>query len=80
MEQLVARWAHNPKVTGSSPVPATSRTVKVALKAFLWRFLLLAPSTTPPLTLPMVSFKVRAMAEGISFLLGGVGNEVLVLG
>ena len=23
MEQLVARWAHNPKVTGSSPVPAT---------------------------------------------------------
>jgi hypothetical protein len=20
---LVARWAHNPKVTGSSPVPAT---------------------------------------------------------
>ena len=25
MEQLVARWAHNPKVTGSSPVPATSK-------------------------------------------------------
>jgi hypothetical protein len=23
MEQLVARWAHNPEVTGSSPVPAT---------------------------------------------------------
>ena len=23
MEQLVARRAHNPKVTGSSPVPAT---------------------------------------------------------
>ena len=23
VEQLVARWAHNPKVTGSSPVPAT---------------------------------------------------------
>ena len=23
MEQSVARWAHNPKVTGSSPVPAT---------------------------------------------------------
>jgi hypothetical protein len=22
---LVARWAHNPKVTGSSPVPATSK-------------------------------------------------------
>ena len=25
MEQLVARWAHNPKVTGSSPVPATTK-------------------------------------------------------
>ena len=25
VEQLVARWAHNPKVTGSSPVPATKR-------------------------------------------------------
>ena len=24
VEQLVARWAHNPKVTGSSPVPATN--------------------------------------------------------
>jgi hypothetical protein len=23
VEQLVARWAHNPKVIGSSPVPAT---------------------------------------------------------
>ena len=23
VEQLVARWAHNPKVSGSSPVPAT---------------------------------------------------------
>ena len=25
VEQLVARWAHNPKVIGSSPVPATER-------------------------------------------------------
>ena len=25
MEQLVARWAHNPKVVGSSPAPATSK-------------------------------------------------------
>ncbi len=25
VEQLVARWAHNPKVTGSSPVSATNR-------------------------------------------------------
>ena len=24
MEQLVARWAHNPKVAGSSPAPATT--------------------------------------------------------
>ena len=24
MEQLVARWAHNPKVVGSSPAPATT--------------------------------------------------------
>ena len=23
MEQLVARWAHNPKAVGSSPAPAT---------------------------------------------------------
>jgi len=23
VEQLEARWAHNPKATGSSPVPAT---------------------------------------------------------
>ena len=23
MEQLVARWAHNPKVIGSNPIPAT---------------------------------------------------------
>jgi hypothetical protein len=25
MEQLVARWAHNPKVGGSSPPPATKK-------------------------------------------------------
>ena len=24
VEQLVARWAHNPKVVGSSPAPATT--------------------------------------------------------
>ena len=28
MEQLVARRAHNPKVTGSSPVPATTKDTK----------------------------------------------------
>jgi hypothetical protein len=27
VEQLVARWAHNPKVTGSSPVPATIHSI-----------------------------------------------------
>ncbi len=27
MEQLVARWAHNPKVVGSSPAPATRKPV-----------------------------------------------------
>ena len=26
VEQLVARWAHNPKVGGSSPSPATKTT------------------------------------------------------
>ncbi len=25
VEQLVARWAHNPKVAGSSPAPATKK-------------------------------------------------------
>ena len=29
MEQLVARRAHNPKVTGSSPVPATIETLSL---------------------------------------------------
>jgi hypothetical protein len=33
MEQLVARWAHNPKVTGSSPVLAT----KVKRKPLIFR-------------------------------------------
>jgi hypothetical protein len=29
MEQLVARWTHNPEVTGSSPFPATKHPVGV---------------------------------------------------
>ena len=33
VEQLVARWAHNPKVIGSSPVPATR---KGAFSAFFF--------------------------------------------
>ena len=37
VEQLVARWAHNPKVAGSSPAPATMSTYKVLLvKKFRW--------------------------------------------
>ena len=31
MEQLVARRAHNPKVAGSNPVPATKRSSGVAV-------------------------------------------------
>ncbi len=34
MEQLVARWAHNPKVTGSSPVPATRNPLYVKYLGF----------------------------------------------
>jgi hypothetical protein len=29
MEQLAARWAHNPKVAGSSPAPATQNRKEV---------------------------------------------------
>ncbi len=39
MEQLVARRAHNPKVTGSSPVPATIRTLEM-VSFFCFRDLL----------------------------------------
>ena len=35
VEQLVARWAHNPKVAGSSPVPATQKKPSICL-AFLF--------------------------------------------
>ncbi len=34
MEQLAARWAHNPKVAGSSPAPAT----KEASASFFYIF------------------------------------------
>ena len=36
VEQLVARWAHNPKVTGSSPVPATKIEGFQKWKSFLF--------------------------------------------
>ena len=32
VEQLVARWAHNPKVVGSSPAPATTGELQFSLK------------------------------------------------
>ncbi len=34
MEQLVARWAHNPKVVGSSPAPATFKSQKIFSSGF----------------------------------------------
>ena len=34
MEQLVARRAHNPKVVGSSPAPATRRPFQNSERAF----------------------------------------------
>ncbi len=35
VEQLVARWAHNPKVVGSSPAPATKpKPVPAKVRAF----------------------------------------------
>ncbi len=38
MEQLVARRAHNPKVTGSSPVPATiEKNLSFLAKVFLFK-------------------------------------------
>ena len=35
MEQLVARWAHNPKVVGSSPAPATKK-ILILCKDFFY--------------------------------------------
>ena len=32
IEQSVARWAHNPKVAGSSPAPATTKDGSVFLQ------------------------------------------------
>ena len=36
VEQLVARWAHNPKVVGSSPAPATQNAWQLC-RAFLFK-------------------------------------------
>ncbi len=40
MEQLVARRAHNPKVTGSSPVPATIKDTRNSV-LFLFQHMLM---------------------------------------
>lgn len=39
MEQLAARWAHNPKVVGSSPAPATNRNPYDYRKGFFYMLL-----------------------------------------
>ncbi len=39
MEQLVARWAHNPKATGSSPVPATREKDPASAGFFVFRLI-----------------------------------------
>ena len=36
MEQLVARWAHNPKAAGSSPAPATTIRLCTVAEPFLF--------------------------------------------
>ena len=41
---LVARRAHNPKVVGSNPAPATNATSQQSLKGF-WDFLFLSVSS-----------------------------------
>ncbi len=38
MEQLVARWAHNPKAVGSSPAPATTKALAFTPELFLCPF------------------------------------------
>ena len=38
MEQLAARWAHNPKVVGSSPAPATKNKRRVEKSVLLFYF------------------------------------------
>ena len=36
MEQLVARRAHNPKVRGSSPLPATKKAATKGCSLYMW--------------------------------------------
>lgn len=76
MEQLVARRAHNPKVTGSSPVPATKQLVDrftvnfLCLKGFLLRYvnssqfhlIRIVPDSVPQFV-PFFFFKVLEHSE-----------------
>ena len=40
MEQLAARWAHNPKVGGSSPSPATKKELlQNVITLFIYNFI-----------------------------------------
>ncbi len=43
VEQLVARWAHNPKVAGSSPAPATQKPGKIIAGLFLYKISFVIP-------------------------------------
>ncbi len=46
VEQLVARWAHNPKVGGSNPLPATKRK---GIADLAIPFLILVEDSTMPI-------------------------------
>jgi peptidoglycan/LPS O-acetylase OafA/YrhL len=59
MEQLVARWAHNPKVTGSSPVPATEKPYNENCKAFFF----LSSQPEYPLIMPDLKVKQATLEE-----------------
>jgi hypothetical protein len=49
VEQLVARWAHNPKVVGSSPAPATKRKASEEIQElFLFRAVGSSLGSYPP--------------------------------
>ena len=55
VEQLAARWAHNPKVGGSSPPPAT--TLKLAIKANFFNVLFQKNYTI--LTFGIIKYKIK---------------------
>ena len=58
VEQLVARWAHNPKVAGSSPVPATKEKESLIALFFLFQSLNSNPST---ITQVMILAKLKSI-------------------